>query len=48
MTLKVLTLGVPMWLSSLRIHVVTVVARVAAMVWVWSLTREFPHAVGVA
>ena len=40
--------GVPWWPSSWGLGIVTAVAQVAAMAWVWSLAREFPCSVDTA
>ena len=45
---KVVQLRNPLWCSSLRIGIVTLVARVAAVVRVGNLAWELPHAMGVA
>ena len=41
-------LGVPLWHSGLRIHAVTAVALVIAVVWFPSLAQELQHATGMA
>lgn len=46
--LKSTVVRVPLWLSELRICIVTAAGWVAGVVRVWSLVWELPHVSGVA
>ena len=46
--MKKRSLGVPLWLSRLRIWYCHCSGQVTAVAWVQSLAQELPHAVGTA